>query len=122
LVDADTFGLVVMPVPGVSLADAEAAMDGVVAKFLKDGVAPADFARIKTQIRASEIYARDSAMGMAQEYGQALAVGLSIDDVKAWPQVLQEVTEADVMAAATAIFNRNNAVTGWLTTKEGAAQ
>jgi zinc protease len=121
-VDADTFGLVVMPVPGVSLADAEAAMDGVVAKFLKDGVAPADFARIKTQIRASEIYARDSAMGMAQEYGQALAVGLSIDDVKAWPQVLQEVTEADVMAAATAIFNRNNAVTGWLTTKEGAAQ
>lgn len=121
-VDADTFGLVVMPVPGASLADAEAAMDGVVAKFLKDGVAPADFARIKTQIRASEIYARDSAMGMAQEYGQALAVGLSIDDVKAWPQVLQEVTEADVMAAATAIFNRNNAVTGWLTTKEGAAQ
>ncbi len=121
-VDADTFGLVVMPVPGVSLADAEAAMDGVLAKFLKDGVAPADFARIKTQIRASEIYARDSAMGMAQDYGQALAVGLTIDDVKAWPQVLQEVTEADVMAAAAAVFNRNNAVTGWLTQTEKAAQ
>ncbi len=121
-VDADTFGLVVMPVPGVSLADAEAAMDGVLAKFLKDGVAPEDFARIKTQIRASEIYARDSAMGMAQQYGQALAVGLTIDDVKAWPDVLQSVTEADVMAAAAAVFNRNNAVTGWLTAKEGAAQ
>ena len=121
-VDADTFGLVVMPVPGVSLADAEAAMDGVLAKFLKDGVAPADFARIKTQIRASEIYARDDAMGLAQQYGQALAVGLTVDDVKAWPEVLQAVTEAEVMAAARAVFNRNNAVTGWLTQKEGAAQ
>ena len=121
-VDADTFGLVVMPVPGVSLADAEAAMDGVLAKFLKDGVAPEDFARIKTQIRASEIYARDNAMGLAQKYGQALAVGLTVDDVKDWPTVLQSVTEADVMAAANAVFNRNNAVTGWLTQKEGAAQ
>ena len=121
-VDADTFGLVVMPVPGVSLADAEAAMDGVLDKFLKDGVAPADFARIKTQIRASEIYARDDAMGLAQQYGQALAVGLSVEDVKAWPDVLQAVTEADVMAAANAVLNRNNAVTGWLTRKEEAAK
>ncbi len=121
-VDADTFGVVVMPVSGISLADAEAAMDAVLAKFLKEGVAPADFARIKTQIRASEIYARDDAMGLAQQYGQALAVGLSVDDVKAWPEVLQAVTEADVMAAANAVFNRNNAVTGWLTQKEEAAQ
>lgn len=97
-------------------------MDGVLAKFLKDGVAPEDFARIKTQIRASEIYARDNAMGLAQKYGQALAVGLTVDDVKDWPTVLQSVTEADVMAAANAVFNRNNAVTGWLTQKEGAAQ
>ena len=103
-------------------ADAEAAMDGVLDKFLKDGVAPADFARIKTQIRASEIYARDDAMGLAQQYGQALAVGLSVEDVKAWPDVLQAVTEADVMAAANAVLNRNNAVTGWLTRKEEAAK
>ena len=121
-VDADTFGVVVMPVPGVSLADAEAAMDAVLAKFLKEGDAPADFARIKTQIRASEIYARDDAMGLAQQYGQALAVGLSVDDVKAWPEVLQAVTEADVMAAANAVLNRNNAVTGWLARKEEATK
>jgi zinc protease len=121
-VDADTFGLVLVPVPGVTLADAEAAMDGVLAKFLKDGVAPEDFARIKTQIRAAEIYARDDAMGRAQEYGQALAVGLTIADVQAWPEVLQAVTEADVMAAATAIFNRDNAVTGWLTRTDEATK
>ena len=120
--DPDTFGVYVMPVPGVGLATAEAAMDKVIAQFLKDGVKPDDFARIKTQIRASTIYARDDANGLAQDYGEALAIGLTVDDVKSWPDVLQSVTEADVMAAAAQVFNRDNAVTGWLTRKEEAAQ
>lgn len=120
--DPDTFGLIVMPVPGVGLADAEAAMDKVVAQFLKDGVKPEDFARIKTQIRASTIYARDDANGLAQDYGEALAIGLTVEDVKSWPDVLQSVTEADVMAAAALVLNRNKAVTGWLTRKDEAAQ
>ncbi len=120
--DPDTFGLIVMPVPGVGLADAEAAMDKVVAQFLKDGVKPEDFARIKTQIRASTIYARDDANGLAQDYGEALAIGLTVEDVKSWPDVPQSVTEADVMAAAALVLNRNKAVTGWLTRKDEAAQ
>jgi len=120
--DPDTFGFVVVPVPTVSLADAEAAMDKVVAQFLKDGIAPEDFARIKTQIRAATIYARDDANGLAQDYGEALAIGLTVDDVKSWPDVLQSVTEADVMAAAVLVLNRDNAVTGWLTRKDEVAE
>ena len=116
-VDPETFGVAVGPVPGVSLAKAEAAMDGVIAKFLKEGVDAKDFARIKTQMRADEIYARDDSGGLARKYGSALAVGLSIDDVKAWPETLQSVTEADVMAVANKVLNRDNAVTGWLTPK-----
>ncbi len=121
-VDPDTFGLAVGPAPGVSLADAEAAMDAVVAKFLKDGVNPEELARIKTQLRAAEIYARDDAGGLAREYGAALAVGLTVKDVQDWPAVLQAVTADEVMAAARAMFNRRNAVTGWLTRAEGAAE
>ena len=120
--DPDTFGLIVVPVPTVSLADAEAAMDKVVAQFLIDGIKPDDFARIKTQIRASTIYARDDANGLALDYGGALAVGLTVDDVKSWPDVLQSVTEADVMAAAALVLNRDHAVTGWLTRKDEVAQ
>ncbi len=116
-VDPETFGVAVGPVPGVSLAKAEAAMDGVIAKFLKEGVDAKDFARIKTQMRADEIYARDDSGGLARKYGAALAVGLSIDEVKAWPDILQSVTEADVMAVANKVLNRDNAVTGWLTPK-----
>ena len=121
-VDPDTFGLAIGPVPGVSLADAEKAMDDVVGKFLTDGVNPQDFARIKTQIRAGEIYARDDAQGLARTYGAALAVGLSVDDVQSWPDVLQAVTEDEVMAAARLVFDRKKAVTGWLTREEGAAE
>ena len=119
-VDANTFNLAVVPAQGVSLGDAEAAMDKVLDKFLQDGVNQTDFDRIKIQIRAADIYARDDAMGLAQDYGQSLAVGLTIDDIKAWPEILQAVTADEVMAAARTVLNRNNAVTGWLTTKEAA--
>lgn len=119
-VDPDTFGLVVVPSPGISLQDAEAAMDKVVQDFLDKGVEPADFARIKAQVRASEIYGKDNVQGLARQYGAALAVGLSVQDVQDWPDILQSITEDEVMAAARAVLNRDNAVTGWLTTKEAA--
>lgn len=118
--DHDTFGLVVVPVPEVSLEEAEAAMDKVVQDFLDKGVEPADFARIKAQVRASEIYGKDNVQGLARQYGAALSVGLSVQDVQDWPDILQSITEDEVMAAARAVFDRNTAVTGWLTTKEAA--
>lgn len=119
-VDPDTFGVVIMPAPGISIADAEAALDGVIAKFLKDGVNPDDFARIKAQVRASEIYARDDAQALAREYGEALAIGLTVQDVQDWPAALQAVTPEDVMAAAHNVLDRKQAVTGWLTQEEAA--
>ena len=118
--DMDTFGVIVVPVPGVTLTDAEAALDGVLERFLKDGVDAADFARIKAQVRASEIYGRDEVQGLARQYGAALAVGLSVKDVQDWPDILQSVTAEEVMAAAKAVFDRRKAVTGWLTTEETA--
>ena len=118
--DAATFGFVLVPLPGVSLADAEIAMDGVIEKFLTDGVDPAAFERIKTQIRAANIYARDDVDGLARKYGEALAIGLSVDDVQAWPDVLAAVTVEDVMTAAKAVFDKRQAVTGYLVKEEAA--
>jgi zinc protease len=116
--DPSTFGLVIVPVPDVTLADAEAAMDGVLAKFLTDGVDPAAFDRIKTQLRAAEVYARDDVDGLARRYGAALTSGLTLEDVQAWPDVLQAVTPDDVMAAAREVLDRRKSVTGWLTKEE----
>jgi len=120
--DAGTFGFAVVPVPGVTLTEAEAAMDAVVTQFLKEGVDPAAFDRIKRQLRASEIYARDNVDGLARLYGSALTTGLTVADVQEWPEILQAVTPEDVMAAAASVLNRNRAVTGWLSKPEEAGQ
>ncbi len=114
-IDDGSFGLIVVPAPGVSLADAEAALDKALADFMAQGPDPAAFERIKTQIRASEIYAKDNVQGLANTYGEELTLGLSLADVQAWPDVLNAVTIDDVKAAAATVLNRDKAVTGWLT-------
>jgi zinc protease len=112
--DRSNFGFAIVPVPGVSLQEAEDAMDAVVATFLEDGVDLAAFERLKRQLRADEIYARDDVDGLARRYGQALTSGLTVADVQDWANVLQAVTPEDVMTAARAVLDRNKAVTGWL--------
>lgn len=112
--DVSDFGVVAVPTPNTSLADLESAVDGVLAQFLLDGVDQTAFDRIKRQLRAEEVYARDNVDGLAREYGSSLASGLTVADVQAWPDILQAVTPEDVMAAARDVFNRDNAVTGWL--------
>lgn len=112
--DISDFSFVAVPTPNTSLTDLENAVDGVLADFLKNGVDQAAFDRIKRQLRADEVYARDNVDGLAREYGSALTSGLTVADVQAWPQILQAVTPDDVMAAARDVLNRKNAVTGWL--------
>lgn len=112
--DDTSFGLVIVPVPGLSLQEAEAAMDRAIAEFMEEGIDSEQFRRIKMQMRASQIYAEDSVEGIARRYGAALTSGLTLQDVEAWPDILQAVTEEDVMAAARRVFNRKQSVTGWL--------
>ncbi|CUH69855.1 protease3 [Thalassovita autumnalis] len=117
--DRTTFDLVVVPTPGVSLEEAEAAMDQVLVEFLEEGVDEAHLERIKTQIRASEIYARDDVEGLANRYGRSLTQGLTVQDVQDWPNVLQAVTAEDIMAAARKVLNPKTSVTGYLMAEEG---
>ncbi len=112
--DYGGFDLALVPVDGLDPAKAEAALDEAIAQFLKDGVDPAQLDRIRTRLRASEIYKRDSAMALAQEYGSALTTGLSVEDVQAWPDALAAVTAEDVMAAARQVLDPAHSVNGWL--------
>ena len=112
--DTTTFGVAMVPVEGVSLEDGEVALDQAIAEFLEEGVDAEELARIKMQIRASEIYALDSVSTLANHYGSALTSGLTVEDVEAWPDVLEAVTEADILSAAARVFDRRNAVTGFV--------
>lgn len=119
--DDTTFDVVVVPAAGVSLQEAEDAMDAAMAEFLAEGVDPEQLDRIKLQIRANQIYARDAADSVANRYGQALSIGLTVQDVQSWPDILEAVTAEDIMAAANDVFDRKQSVTGWLM-KEEATQ
>lgn len=119
--DDTAFDLVVVPAAGVTLQEAEDAMDAALASFMETGVDAAQLDRIKLQIRAEQIYARDNAEGVANRYGSALAIGLTVEDVQNWPDVLDAVTADDIMQAAEKLFDRRASVTGWLM-KEEATQ
>lgn len=113
--DDGSFGFAVVPAPGVTLAEAEAALDAELAEFVTEGVDPAQLDRIKFQLRAQRIYAQDDVSDIAQRYGNALTSGLTVADVQAWPDALQAVTGEDITAAARAVLDRRRSVTGWLT-------
>ncbi len=118
--DDTTFNLVIVPTPGVSLQQAEDAMDQAIAQFIDEGVDPEQFARIKMQLRSARIYGEDNIQSLAQQYGAALTSGLTVADIDAWPDLLQSITEQDVIDAAREIFDRKKAVTGWtMPAKEG---
>lgn len=119
--DDTTFGFINVPAAGVSLEEAEADVDRVIAEFMVEGVDEAALDRIKMQLRASEIYGRDSVDGRARLYGTALTSGLTVEDVQAWPDILQATTPEQIMAAAEMVFDRRKAVTGWLM-REGAEE
>lgn len=111
--DDTTFGVLIVPTPDLTLEQAEAEMDAVIAQFIEDGVDPEQLERVKTQIRASAIYENDNVGGLARRYGAALTSGLTVEDVQAWPSILEAVTEEDIIAAAKLVFDRKKAVTGW---------
>lgn len=112
--DMATFGLYVTPSPEVSLQDAEARLDAAIAAFIEAGPDPQEMARIKTGIRAREVYALDSQQGRANAYGRALTSGLTIADVEAWQDVLQAVTADDIIAVAREVLIPTTSVTGYL--------
>ena len=112
--DYGMFMLGITPVEGVSLSDAEAALDRVVAEFLEEGIDPEQFERVRHQIRASEIFGLDDMQGRARQYGVGLSIGLTVEDVEGWIDAIDAVTPEDVLAAGQMLLDKRASVTGHL--------
>ncbi len=102
------------PADGVSLGQLEAAIDEVIATFLRDGPTAAELVRSKSSMSASAIYSRDSQESLANVYGGSLAQGETIDAIVAWPEQIEAVTREEVMAIARETLDVDASVTGWL--------
>ena len=111
--DSGEFSVYAVPRPGVTLEALERAADQVMKGFVAAPPRGPDLARARTQLVASAVYRRDSQLDLAQAYGQALMIGLTVDDVNEWPNRIRDVTAAAVQKAAAGL-NRRDSVTAYL--------
>ncbi len=108
------------PVEGVSLEQVEAAIDAVIAQYLRDGPTEAELARAKSSLAAAAVYSRDSQESLANIYGSSLAQGESIDDVVNWPRDIEAVTREEALTIARETLVLDASVTGLLLPPEAA--
>ena len=121
--DETQFSISAAPRPGVSFAQVEQVIDEVIAKIADNPASSEDLERVKTQLIASAIYAQDNQATMARWYGGALTTGLSIEDIRSWPDRIRAVTAEQVRQAAREWLDNKRSVTGYLIkdTKDTAA-
>jgi zinc protease len=113
-VDTSQFSIAAAPKQGVSFAEVEQAMDAVIANLAANPVPAEDLERVKTQLIAQAIYAQDNQATLARWYGAAITVGLSVDDIRSWPDRIRAVTAAQVRDAARKWLVKTGSVTGYL--------
>ena len=112
--DAAEFTVYAYPRQGVSFVQLERAIDDIVASYTKTPNAK-ELTRARTQLVAGATYRRDSQYAMAAAYGQALSIGLTVFDVRAWPDRIQAVTGDMVAKAAHDSLIKREAVSATLT-------
>jgi zinc protease len=112
--DAGEFDVYAVPRPGVSLDQLERAVDQVLGRYLGAQPKPDELTRAKTQLVATTIYRRDSQYALATAYGEALVIGLTLDDVDAWPSRIRAIGGDGVQRAAREALDKRESVTGYL--------
>ncbi|MEX2128395.1 MAG: pitrilysin family protein [Xanthobacteraceae bacterium] len=112
--DAARFGVYAAPRPGTSLETLESEVDAVIARVAAEGITGAELERAKTRLIADMVFAQDSQARLARMYGAGLSVGLTVDEIKAWPDRVRTVTAESVRNAARTWLDLRRAVTGHL--------
>jgi zinc protease len=101
-----------------ALAATEAKLDEALEDVVKNGIREEELDRAKTAIEARLIIESDNQMKLATRYGQALAVGRTLEAVTELPERITKVTKADVDAAAHSFLVLRRSVTGNLVPAE----
>jgi len=92
------------PAKDKTAAQVESALREQVARIARDGVSPAELARVKTQWVAAEVYRLDSLFSQARALGSNWALGLPLDAGQRLVARLRKVTAEQVQAVAARYF------------------
>jgi zinc protease len=112
--DATQFVISASPKPGVEFSQIEQVIDQVISDVGQNPIRSEDLERVKTQLIAEAIYAQDNQATLARWYGGALTSGLSIDDIRSWPERIRAVTAEQVRDVAQKWLDKKRSVTGYL--------
>jgi zinc protease len=112
--DPSTFTISASPQPGGDPKALETAIDTAIVELLANGVTQdeLDFAKLRFQSAAAK--ARDSLEGAGMAIGAALTSGITLEDVEAALDKVNEVTVERVNAAARAVLRLEQSATGLL--------
>jgi zinc protease len=92
----------------------DAATDEVLEEIRSQGIAEPELERAKARFAAAHAGDSDDTAALAKRYGLAMAFGLTVADVEAWPAAMAKVTAADIKRVAEAYLDPRRSVTGWL--------
>jgi len=111
--DDHAFGLYAVPAEGISLEELEKALDETLDEVSRDGFSEAEIVRAKTRLVADAVYRCDSQSSLARYFGSGLTTGLSVAQIIAWPDLIDQVAAADI-GASLRWLDKKRSVTGYL--------
>ncbi len=112
--DATPFTVSGSPRPGTTLQQLDDAIDAVISEVAENGVTADEVERAKVRLIADSVYAQDNQATLARWYGGALTSGLTVDQVRTWPDRVRAVKAEAVQAAARTWLDKKRSVTGYL--------
>ena len=105
-----------VPNKGVKIKSLELKVDEILNVYIKKGIEKESFEMQKKKYKYDAIYQRDSITEPAQILGEALSVGLSLDEIENWNDYLDEISIDDVNKELNSFLKNKDFVTGILGT------
>ncbi len=102
------FFLDAVPAEGRTVAEVEAALRDQIRVLVEQGVSNDELQRVKAQVTAAQVYARDSVYYQALRIGMLQTIGLPYDSSDLQVKKLQEVTADQVREVARKYFIDDN--------------
>jgi zinc protease len=97
-----------VPAEGKTVADVEAALREQIRLLVEQGISNGELQRVKAQVTAAQVYARDSVYYQALRIGMLQTIGLPYDSSDLQVKKLQEVTAEQVREVAQKYFIDDN--------------
>jgi len=112
--DKTTFTIYLSLKDKIDVDEAEAALNNLIAKILQNGIEDSLVEAAKNRMIANLLYSLDSPAGVANIFGSALSIGMTVQDIEDWSKNVALVSNEEIMEAARYLFLDKKSVTGLL--------